>query len=100
MTDSMNQRWLRWGLTAIVVLLVIIAVELSALVGPVGSTAYAQIPDSGLQRKQLLDSQARMQRTLEQILSTLREHTIKVKVVGTDKDIKDATTRTSRPKKR
>ena len=93
-SNSMDQRWLRWCLTAIVVLLTVIAIELSVLVGPAGPAAYAQVPDSGLQRKQLLDGQLAGNRTLERILTTLRESTIKVKVVGTDKDMKDKTGRT------
>ena len=95
MNDSMNQRWLRWSLTAVVVLLGLIAIELSAVVGPLGSSAYAQVPDSGLQRKQLLDGQVRMNNelakannTLNQIRQILQERTIKVKVVGTDKELR------------
>ena len=107
MNESMNQRWLRWFLTAIVVLLAVIAIELSALVNPVGSPTFAQVPDSGLQRKQLLDAQMKTNTTLEQIHSTLekidralRESTIKVKVVGTDKEVKDRTIETPSAAKR
>ncbi len=88
MNDSMNVRWLRWTLTAIVALLAVIAVELSALIGPLGPRAMAQIPDSGLQRKQLIDAQDRGNALLDSILQHLRTQTIKVKVVGTDKDTK------------
>ncbi len=47
--------------------------------------ALAQIPDSGLQRKQTLDEIRRTNRLLEQIQHTLQTQTIKVRVEGTDK---------------
>jgi len=47
--------------------------------------AVAQIPDSGLQRKKMVDEIQRTNRLLEQINDTLRTQTIKVRVEGTDK---------------
>ncbi|UCD27946.1 MAG: hypothetical protein JSV03_12705 [Planctomycetota bacterium] len=96
MNNSVDERWLRWVLTSIAVLLAIIAIELSALVGPFMQQAQAQIPDSGLQRIQLLESQVKTNSTLGQILQHLRTQTIKVKVVSTDKDIKS----TPQPKRK
>ena len=93
MNESMNARWLRWSLTAIAVLLAVIAIELSALVGPLQPRAYGLIPDGGLQRKQLLDAQLKTNGALDRILQHLRTQTIKVKVVGTDKE----TRKTSKP---
>ena len=89
-----NGRWLQWMLVSVVVLLGVIAIQLSVWLGPHLPRAQAQIPDSGLQRKQLLESQAEISATLDQILQHLRTQTIKVKVIGTDKDIKS----TSKPK--
>src|SRR5688500_10438074 len=97
MNELTNARWLRWLLTAITVLLAVIAIELSALVGPIESRASAQIPDSGMQRKQQLDAQERTNSILEGILQHLRSQTIKVKVVGTDKDTKADSTSAPRP---
>ena len=88
MNDPINTRWFRWMLTSIVFLLAVIAIELSALVGPVVPSAEAQIFDSKLQRKQLLEAQERTNSTLNQILLHLRTQVIKVKVIGTDKDKK------------
>ena len=86
MDASTNLRWLRWLLTAIVVLLAVIAIELSALVGPLESRAMAQIPDSGQQRREILEALNRNNALLEGILQHLRSQTIKVKVVSTDKE--------------
>jgi hypothetical protein len=47
--------------------------------------AVAQIPDSGLQRNQMLDEMRRTNRWLEQIHRTLQTETIKVRMEGTDK---------------
>ena len=60
--------------------------------------AVAQIPDSGLQRKKMVDELARINHLLGQIHHTLRTRTIKVRVEGTDK-IKDraAAPRAKRP---
>ena len=99
MNESMNARWLRWSLTAIAVLLGVVAIELSALMGPLAPRANAQIPDSGLQRQQLLETQRQTNATLDHILRHLRTQTIKVKVVGTDKESKRTTTKTPRAAK-
>lgn len=88
MSETTNARWLRWSLTAIAALLAVIAVELSALLPPLQPRAMAQIPDSGLQRKQMLEATDRTNLLLDQILQFLRTQTVKVKVVGTDKDTK------------
>src|SRR5687768_2503095 len=72
MNDSTNARWLRWLLTGITVLLAIIAIELSTLMGPIESRAWAQIPDSGMQRKQQLDAQEKANSILEGIFQHLR----------------------------
>jgi hypothetical protein len=88
MNESLNTRWLRWSLTGIFLSLVVIALELAVLIGPIESRAMGQIPDSGLQRKQLLETQDRSNFLLESILQHLRTQTLKVKVVGTDKESK------------
>lgn len=86
MSITSDLRWIRRLLAAIVVLLVIIVFKLSAVTGPLQPRAVAQVPDSGLQRRQLLDGQRRAQKTLDALLQHLRTQVIKVKVVSTDKD--------------
>ncbi len=88
MIESMNARWLRWLLTAVAVFLGVIAVELSVLMGPLVPRVNAQIPDSGLQRKELLEAQRQTNAKLDSILQHLRTQPIKVKVVSTDKETK------------
>ncbi|MFH0983260.1 MAG: hypothetical protein V2A79_17210 [Planctomycetota bacterium] len=63
--------------------------------GEVLPRAVAQIPDSGLQRRQMLDEIRRTNQLLEQIHHTLQTETIKVTMEGTDKT-KDRTA-ASRP---
>ena len=92
MNETINTRWLRALLSAIVCLLAVIAIELSVLVAPLQPRACAQIPDSGRQRYELLDAQKKTTASLERILQHLRTQTVKVKVVGTDKDNKRPTT--------
>ena len=72
MNESMNARWLRWSLTAIAVLLGVIAIELSVLTGPLTPRANAQIPDSGLQRQQLLEAHRKTNAKLDHILQHLQ----------------------------
>lgn len=88
MNQPSHPRWLRWSLTAIAGLLAVIALELSVLLPPLQPSAVAQIPDSGLQRRQQLEAQDKTNLLLDQILQFLRTQTIKVKVVSTDKDSK------------
>ncbi len=85
MNESMNMRWLRWLLSGIVFLLAVIAVELATLI-PLQPRAMAQIPNSGLQRKQMLEAQDQSITLLDGILQHLRTQTLKVKVIGTDKE--------------
>lgn len=99
MNETIDTRWLRTLLSAIVFLLAVIAIELSVLMIPVQPRAYAQIPDSGKQRYELLDAQKKTKATLDRILEHLRTQTIKVKVVSTDKDNKRPTTPKPRPER-
>ena len=99
MNETTNTRWLRALLSAIVCLLVVIAIELSVLITPVQPRASAQIPDSGKQRYELLDAQKKTSAALDRILQHLRTQTIKVKVVGTDKDNKRPTAVKSGPQR-
>ena len=46
--------------------------------------ARAQIPDSGLQRKQLLDETRRTNQLLSEIVQILRERTLNVRVLSAD----------------
>ena len=88
MNEPLNSRWLRWSLTCIAGLLFVIAIELSALSGPLIPRAQAQVPDSGAQRLKLLAENKKTNALLDQILQHLRTQTVKVKVIGTDKDNK------------
>jgi len=92
MNDAMNARWLRWCLTAIVLLLAIIAIELTALVNTGAVTARAEdtsstsFPNTTRQRLELLDEQRRTTEELQRILTQLRRGTIKVQITSTDKE--------------
>ncbi len=55
---------------------------------PVLPRAQAQIPDSGKQRFELIDQAQKTNHLLEQILATLREGTLNVRLAGTDKNAK------------
>jgi hypothetical protein len=48
--------------------------------------AVAQIPDTGLQRKQIIDEQRRTNELLEQILDVLQNRTIKVQMSASEKE--------------
>lgn len=92
MENAIDARWLRWCLTAIVLLLAVIAVELSALIGGWDTPAIAQesssatFPNTTRQRLELLGEQRRTADELHRILEHLRTGTIKVRVVSTDKE--------------
>jgi hypothetical protein len=73
-------------LTAIAGLLAVIAVEL--WVGLSASTrAVAQIPDTGLQRQNLVDEARKSNALLEKILEHLRSGSVKVKLESADKAV-------------
>lgn len=86
MNSEYDMRWLHRLLSAIVVLLAMIAVELSVFIGPIDRTARANIPDGGLQLLQLIESQKQTTSKLDAILKHLQTQTIKVEVASTDKD--------------
>lgn len=78
-------RYTRLLLTALVVLLTIIAVELW-VARPSGlPTAHAQIPDTALQRKQIVDEGKRTNELLEQILNHLKSKPILVRMSADEK---------------
>jgi uncharacterized protein YpmS len=81
-----DRRLVHRFLAVIAVLLAIIVVQLSGWVGPGQRQVQAQIPDSGLQRRQLLDAQDRTNQLLEDILHHLQTQSVKVRVVSTDKE--------------
>ncbi len=86
--ESLDARWLRRLLSAIVVLLAIIAVELSVMMPPLQAQSCAQIlPDSARQRADQIAEQIKTNATLERILDQLRTGTVKVKVTSTDKEL-------------
>jgi len=77
---------MRLDLAIVAVLLALIAIPIWSGSVSVLPTAVAQIPDTGLQRKQLIDEQRRSNELLEQILETLQSRTIKVYVATSDKE--------------
>ncbi len=79
---SGGSRWFR----RLVVALVMVTC-LRVWLGPVDvlPRAQAQIPDSGLQRKQQLDALRESNRLLTEILSTLQSGTLNVRLDSTDK---------------
>ena len=87
MIRGSNENGRRTGLEAVIAvsLLSLIAIQLWCGSVSVLPSASAQIPDTGLQRKQLIDEQRRTNELLEQILDTLQSRTIKVYVAASDK---------------
>lgn len=86
-------RYTRCLLTVIAALLAIVAVELAVQRPDIAATVQAQIPDSGLQRNQLIAEAQRTNQLLDDILTHLRTKPIKVETqaTGADKPTKDRT---------
>ena len=78
-------RWTRFVLLAITVLLTVIAVELWGGRPSTLASAQAQIPDTAAQRQQLIVESKRTNELLGQILEHLRTKPVKVRMVSTDK---------------
>jgi hypothetical protein len=72
-------------LCAIVFLLGVIALELWVGRPGDGSALYAQIPDTGMQRLQLIDETKKTNQLLSEILDHLKNHRVKVLVDSADK---------------
>lgn len=72
-------------LTVITVLLAVLIVELWALRPDSATPAHAQIPDTGLQRQQIVDEQRRTNDLLSATLEHLRTKPIKVRVEASEK---------------
>jgi hypothetical protein len=84
-SDVQIDRYTRLLLTALVVLLSMIAVELwVALPGGVPS-AHAQIPDTAMQRQQIAQESQRTNDLLQKILDHLKTGSIKVRMETADK---------------
>jgi hypothetical protein len=64
----------------------VLAICVRVALGPISNLnqAQAQIPDSGLQRKQLLDEAKRTNQLLTEIKQLLTSHTFNVRVQGAD----------------
>ncbi|MFQ5491252.1 MAG: hypothetical protein ACE5GE_11060 [Phycisphaerae bacterium] len=84
-------RRLLGGLLLVFVLTSCLRVWLGPL--PTLQQAHAQIPDSGRQRFDMIREAQRTNQLLDQILTTLRQDTLNVRVVGTDKNAKKDTGR-------
>lgn len=72
-------------LSVIAVLLAVLIVELWALRPDSTTPAHAQIPDTGLQRQQIVDEQRRTNDLLSATLEHLRTKPIKVRVEASEK---------------
>ncbi len=83
-------------LTALVLLLALVAVELWGERGGVLPAAMAQIPDSGLQRNQLLEEARRTNALLEQILRHLESKPIRVRLQTDERGGKSASSPSAR----
>ena len=78
-------RFTRGLLTVLTALLAVIAVELWVAMPDGSSVARAQIPDTGLQRLQIIEEARKTNQILEQIREQLREGCMKVRLEDTDK---------------
>lgn len=77
-------KWTRRLLCAVAALLAVIAAELWAGL-PAAQPVWAQIPDSGRQRQELLEEARRTNRLLSEIVEHLKSGTLKVDLADTDK---------------
>jgi uncharacterized protein YpmS len=82
-------RLTRGVLCLLTALLVVIAVELWVAMPSSAPAAMAQIPDTGLQRQQIVEETRRTNQLLEQILEQLKTGTVKVKWESADKPLTD-----------
>lgn len=90
MGTSWSERYLPTLLTIIAGLLVVITVELAMLISPGLPSACAQIPDSGLQRKEMIDAIERSNQRLDAIREAIRTQVFRVQVVNADNDRRPA----------
>jgi hypothetical protein len=78
-------RYTRTVLTALVVLLSVIAVELWVAMPSGIPNAQAQIPDTAMQRQQIAQESQKTNDLLQKILDHLRTGTVKVRMETADK---------------
>lgn len=85
MKQSLEIRRSTWGRWLVSAVLIATCVRVWLIPGDAMlPRAQAQIPDSGLQRKQLVDAAHRTNDLLAQIVDILGSRTIQVRVVDTD----------------
>ena len=84
-SDVRLDRYTRGLLTALVVLLTIISLELWASMPGAVSMAHAQIPDTALQRQQIVQETQKTNDLLQGILDQLKTGTVKVRIETADK---------------
>ncbi len=89
-----GSRWIH-GLLMAFVFLTCVRVWLGPL--PVLQTAYGQIPDAGLQRKQLLDEAKLSNQLLSDIKRLLEVGTLHVRLEGADNPADQGAPRKSKP---
>lgn len=82
----MLDRYSRGVLTLLTILAGVIAVELWSLSPNALAPAAAQIPDTAQQRKQIVDEARKTNATLMEILTHLREKSIKVQLAAPEKE--------------
>lgn len=78
-------RYSRGVLTALAVLLSVVAVELWVAMPGAPPAAQAQIPDTGLQRQNLVQETQKTNELLQKIYDQLKSGTVKVKMETADK---------------
>ncbi len=106
MKESLNTRWLRWSLSAIALMLAVIAVQLSVLVGSGIPTAAAQdverkpFLDTTRQRLDLLNEQRATTAELKRILQQLQSGKTKVQVVEDSREKRPADSRRQTDRRR
>ncbi len=88
MNPCTNERYPRTLLTIIAGMLAAIIIELALLISPGPPVAQAQIPDTGLQRREIIEGIERTNQKLDELKDLLRTQVLKVRVVGTDTDKK------------
>ncbi|MFH0947139.1 MAG: hypothetical protein V2A76_18280 [Planctomycetota bacterium] len=79
MTSMNKTRWSRFLTGSVMVVVLAICLGLWSRAGLLTGTAQAQVPDSGLQRKQMLEQMVRTNQLLTEIKQILEGGTVQVK---------------------
>ena len=94
--DMVLERGVKRMLACITAFLVVIAVELAMLMPGHTPTVQAQIPDTALQRQNILVETQRTNELLQKILGHLQSKSVKVVMQGAEKGASGKTPRSGR----